>query len=131
MAKFIDRWFERITTRFPYFTPVILLLMGLGAWGYAASLGWEVWEMGQGSPLASEPTAVEAANLAGSGAQGDEPAADPENRQRLRKYLLMTGSGILTVMGGMSLSFSGLWFWLIRVQLNRMESPQALPNRFN
>jgi hypothetical protein len=46
---------------------------------------------------------------------------------RLRRSLLLTGSGVLLVIGTMSLAYSVLWFRLARVKLVRDdESPPRL-----
>ena len=125
MANLIERGLERVNKRFPFFTPILLIILGLASVAYGGSLLLEWVELGHPQPELSSGQGAES-RLEGKSGNGASPGntetgLDPGSRLRLKRNLLLTGAGIMTVIGSMSIAFSVLWFGLVRAQLSRVE----------
>jgi hypothetical protein len=97
--------------------------------GYAGNFAWEWHELGD-----TVPPGVSEENKASSGdanvgapavREGEEADREPARNVRLRRSLLLTGSGVLLVIGSMSVAYSVFWFRLAR--LKRPEDDDAPP----
>jgi hypothetical protein len=134
MAKWSEKWFEHITTRYPYAIPTTFIAIGLGCLVFAADIAIEVFtSMGDEAPVLVTGPAVQPADQAGvppSGIQvggraspaGAEASADGPKKPRTpqdmmrRRFGLMTGVLVMIVLGAMSISYGVLWLRLVGLE---------------